>query len=150
MATFDSLKEASWCTDCNAKNQNSFRQAIFEKNRLDRQKSPKKLNYFWSFSWFFKKLIIFLDCLNAFMKCHDPLISIQHKLAMCYLPFWKKSGKTVKKGQFFLDLLDGQVAFFQKWSIKMSSGFLHCNQCIKALLLSYQTVPSGDFHFSTL
>ena len=47
MATIDSLKEASCHTDCNAKNQNSFRWTIFEKIRLDRQKSPKKLDIFF-------------------------------------------------------------------------------------------------------
>ena len=51
--------------------------------------------------------------LNAFMKCHDPLISNQQKLAMCYVPFEKKNQEHCKKGQFFLDPLDGQIAFFQ-------------------------------------
>ena len=52
---FDSLKEASWCTDCNAKNQNSFCWTIFEKMRLDCPKGPKKLGPFYSFSWIFPK-----------------------------------------------------------------------------------------------
>jgi hypothetical protein len=117
--------------------------------RLDHQKCTKILNYFFlNFSYFFSKLIMFIGCLNAFVKSHDPLIPIKRKITMCYVPFWKKLGKTVKKGNFFWDLLDCQVAFFQKWSIKMSSGFSHCNQCIKRLLLSYQTLPSGNFHFS--
>ena len=47
-----------------------------------------------------------------------------------------------------MDLLDGQVDFFQKRSIEMSSGFLRCNQCIETLLLSYQTLPYGNFNFS--
>ena len=36
-----------------------------------------------------------------------------------------------------------------KWDLAESWGFLRCNQCIKALLLSYQTPPYDDFHFST-
>ena len=60
---------------------------------------------------------------------------------------FEKIGKNCIKGYFFLDLLDGQFAFIQKNSIKMSSGFLRCNQCIKTLLLSYQTSPSHNFIF---
>ena len=91
---------------------------------------------------------MFIGYLNAFMKCHDPLISIQQKLAMCYVPFWTKLGKNCKKKVIFFYLLGGQVAFVQNWSIKISSSFLRCNQCIKRLLLSSQTLPSGNFHFS--
>ena len=40
---------------------------------------------------------MFIGCLNALVKCHDPLIPIQQKLAKCYVPFWKKLEKTVKK-----------------------------------------------------
>jgi hypothetical protein len=45
---------------------------------------------------------MFLGCLNAFVKCHDPLISIQQKLAMCYVTFWKNLGKMVKKSSILL------------------------------------------------
>jgi hypothetical protein len=55
---FDSSNVASWCTDCNAKNQNSFWWTVLEKIRFDRQKGPKQLNPYCSFSWFFSKLFI--------------------------------------------------------------------------------------------
>ena len=97
---FDSSNEASWCTDCNAKNQNSFRWTVLEKIRLDRQKGPKKLDPNCSFSWFFSKLFMFIRCLKAYMKCLDPLSST-----------------------ILLDLFDGQVSFFQERSIEMSSSF---------------------------
>ena len=119
IVTFDSLKEASWCTDCNAKNQNSFRWTIFEKMRLNRQKSPKKYNCFSSFSRLFSKIIMFRGCLNAFMKCHGPLSSIQQKLSMWYVPFWrKKMGKTVKKGYFFWTFWTVKLHFFKNCSSK--------------------------------
>ena len=51
---------------------------------------------------------MFIGCLNAYIKCHDPLTSIQQKLSMFYVPFWKNC----KKGQI-LNLLDGQVSFFK-------------------------------------
>ena len=122
----------------------------FWKNETWPSKNSKNFYYFSSFSWVFSKMIMFIGCLNAFMKCHDPLSSIQQKLAMCYVPFWKKTGKTIKRVNFLLDLLNGQVSFFHKLSIEMSSGFLRCDQCIKTLLLSYQTLPSGNFHFLSL
>ena len=152
MATFDSLREACWCTDCNAKKQNSFQWTIFEKMRLDRQKSPKKLNYFFRFVLFFSQnWSCFIGCLNAFMKCHDPQISNQQKLAMWYVPFWrKKMGKTVKKGFFFLPFKRSSCIFFKNGPSKWVLVFLCCNQCVKTLLLSYQTLPSGKFHFSPL
>ena len=40
---FDSSKEASWCTDYNTTNQNSFQWTILEKVRLDRQRGPQKI-----------------------------------------------------------------------------------------------------------
>ena len=57
---------------------------------------------------------MFIGCLNAFVKCHDPLISIQQKLAMCYVPFWKKLGKTVKNGLIFLGLFGRSSRIFSK------------------------------------
>ena len=150
MATFDSLKEASWCTDCNAKNQNSFRWTIFEKMRLDRQKSPKKLNFFLKFFLF----VFLTDHIYRLFECfYEVSWSIDIKSTetshvLCTIS--EKIRKNCKKGSFFLDLLDGQVVFFQKRSIETSSGFLRFNQCIKTLLLSYQTLPSGNFHFSPL
>ena len=124
---------------------------LFLKNETWPSKKSQKVELFFKVCpVFFSKLIMFIGCLKALMKCHDPQILIQQKLAMWYVPFWKKLGKPVKKGNLFFYLLDGQVAFFQKLSIQMSSGFLRCNQCIKTLLLSYQTLPSGNFHFSPL
>ena len=113
MATFDSLKEASCHTDCNAKNQKSFRWTIFEKIRLDRQKSPKKLEIFFQFFLFFSKLIMFIGFFNAYMKCHDPLSSFQQKLAMWCVPFWKNSGKTEKRVQFFWTFWTVKSYFFK-------------------------------------
>ena len=81
--------------------------------RLDRQKSPKKFNYFSSFPWVFSKLIMFIGCLNAFMKCHDPLSSIQQKLAMCYVPFWEKM-ENYKKGKFFFGPFGRSSRIFSK------------------------------------
>ena len=79
---FDSSNEASWCTDCNAKNQSSFRWTVPEKMRLDRNKGPKKLDPNCSFSRFFSKLFMFIRCLKAYMKCLDPLSTIIEKLAL--------------------------------------------------------------------
>ena len=123
MATFDSLKEASWCTDCNAENHNSFRWTIFKKMQLYCLISPKKLTLFFIFSQFFSKLIMFIGCLNAFMKCHDPLISIQQKQAMCYVPSWKKMGKTVKKVIFFWIFLTVKSHFFKNYPSKWALVF---------------------------
>ena len=44
-------------------------------------------------------------------------------------------------GDFFL-------IFFPKWDFAERWGFLHYNQCIKTLHLSYQTPPYNDFPFS--
>ena len=82
--------------------------------RLNRQKSPKKYNCFSSFSRLFSKIIMFIGCLNAFMKCHGPLSSIQQKLAMCNVPFWKKKGKNYKNGRFFVGPFGRSSPFFSK------------------------------------
>ena len=110
MATFDSLKEASWCTDCNAKNQNSFQWTIFDKWDLTVQKVPKSWTIFLSLSCFFpQKLIIFIGCLNAFMKCLDPQISIQQKLAIL-----EKIGKNCKKGVILFGPFGRSSCIFSK------------------------------------
>ena len=107
----------------------------FWKNETWPSKKFKKFYFFfYSFSCFFSKQILVIGVLNAFMKCHV-LYTLLEKI--------RKNRKKV----FVLDPLDGQVPFFHKWSIKMSSGFLCFNQCIKTLLLSYRTLPSGDCHF---
>ena len=66
MATFDSLKEASWRTDCNAKNQNSFRWTIFEEKKTWPLKKSKKYgNCFLVFPGFFFKA----DHVYRFFEC---------------------------------------------------------------------------------
>ena len=79
--------------------------------RLDRQKSPKKLNNFFKFVLFFflPKLIIFIGCLNAFMKCLDPQISIQQKLAIL-----EKIGKNCKKGVILFGPFGRSSCIFSK------------------------------------
>ena len=53
----DSLNEAFWCTDCNAKNLTSLRSLISVKMMKNRQKIPffSKMPNFYGFSWSFQK-----------------------------------------------------------------------------------------------
>ena len=62
---------------------------------------------------------MFIGCLNAFMKCHDPLIKIQQKLAQCNVPFWKKSGKTVKNVNFCWTFWTVKSHFFKNGPSKL-------------------------------
>ena len=54
---FDSLNEAFWCTDHNAKNLSSLQSPISEKNQEKPQKMGifEKIIIFGVFSWFFQK-----------------------------------------------------------------------------------------------
>ena len=56
---------------------------------------------------------------------------------------FEKNQEKLQLGLNFWELLDGQISFFQERSIDRSSGFLRCNQCIKALHLSYETALSA-------
>ena len=120
----NSLKEASWCTDCNAKKPELILMNHFWKNETCKNIQKSWIFFFLNFWWFLTKLIMFIGWLNAFVKRHDPLIPIQQKLAMCYVPFWKKMGKTVKKGWFLWDFLDGQVEMVHRnefWFVALQS-----------------------------
>ena len=57
LVPFDTSNEASLCTDCNAKNQNSFWRTVLEKIWLDRQKGPTKLDPNCSFFLIFFKTV---------------------------------------------------------------------------------------------
>ena len=87
IVAFDSFKEASWCTDCNAK----------KTELLVMDHFWKKLGSFCRFSWFISKFIMFIGCFNAYMKCHDPLSSFQQNLAVFYEPFLEKIWKNCKQ-----------------------------------------------------
>ena len=117
----------------------------FWKNKTRLSRSPKKLGIFSSFScvFFLLKTNHVYRILIAYIKCHDPLSSIQQKLGMWCVPFWKKSGIT-----FFGTFWANKSHFFKNGLPKLVLGFLHWNQCIKTLLLSYQTSLSEGFHFS--
>ena len=122
----------------------------FWKNATWPSKRSKKIYpFFQFFPIFFKTNHVYrlFECFYEVTWSTD-FNSTETSHVLCAI--LKKIRKNWKKGQFFLDLLDGQVKFFQKRSIEMSSGFLRCNQCIETLLLSYQTLPSGNFYFSPL
>ena len=85
------------------------------------------------------------------MKRFDALIATHKTSPLCEVSFLKKWGKTAKKCIFFRNahfFFYSFSWFFQKWDIVETRGFLRCNQCIKALHLSYQMTLSDDFHFS--
>ena len=52
---FDSLKEASWGTECNAKNRRSLLSTVYEKikKNLQKCKFPPKMPVIGTFWWFF-------------------------------------------------------------------------------------------------
>ena len=122
MASFDSLKEVSWFTDCNAKNQNSFWLTIFEKVRLDHQKNPKnKFKCFVVFPIFFFKTdhaYRLFECLYE-VSWSTKFNSTETSHVLCTI--LEEIGKNCKKGQFFLDLLDNQFLLFQKSCIRKLS-----------------------------
>ena len=90
-----------------------------KKNESWISKRSKKIDPFVVFPDFLSsKLIIFIGSLNTYMKCHDPLSSIQQKLAKFYVPFWKKSGKTVKRVNFFGTFWMVKSYFFKNGSAK--------------------------------
>ena len=62
----------------------------FWKNETWPSKKSKKIDLFYKFFLGFFKTDHVYRLLECFMKCHDPLSSIQQKLAMCYVPFWRK------------------------------------------------------------
>ena len=73
---FDSSKQGSWCTECNAKKRNSVQTTIFEKNQERLLKNglfnPKMrfLPVFGTISWFFQKWYFiksfgFLRCIQC-------------------------------------------------------------------------------------
>ena len=118
IVTFDSLKEASWCTDCNAKNQNSFGWTIFEKMRLDRQKSPKKFNYFSSFLWlFFKNDHVYrlFECFYE-VSWSTEFNSTETSHVLCTI--LEKNGKNFKMGQFFWTFWMVKSHFFKNYPSK--------------------------------
>ena len=121
----------------------------FWKNEIVPSKKSKKIGPFFTvFPVFFFKLahktwLVFVE-LN--LRNHDT--SYKHSSNLRTWSVLKNNQEKLQKGQFFLDLFDIEDYFFQKWSIKTSSGFWRCNQCIKTLLLSYQTSISDYFHFS--
>ena len=59
---------------------------------------------------------------------------------------FEKIQKHYKKGQFVGDLFVLSL-LFSKIVLQNEFCFLHCNQCIKTLHLSYQTALSEDFQF---
>ena len=58
IVTFDSLKEASWCTDCNAKNRTHFNRSFLKKWDLSIQKDQTNWTLFTVFSRLFQKWYI--------------------------------------------------------------------------------------------
>ena len=64
--------------------------------------------------------------------------------------FSKQPEKTTKRVQFFVDFFTVKSHFFNNGPLKCVIVFLHLNQSIKTLLLSFQTSPSDHFHFSPL
>ena len=54
------------------------------------------------------------------MEYIDPLSQMQKKMDLFDVRFWrKKSGKTVKRVNFFVDPFDGQVNFFHNVPSKL-------------------------------
>ena len=118
--------------------------------RIERQKCPKFFFIFF-FSWTFSKLTMFIGCLNAFVKCHDPLISIPQKLAMCYVPFSKNLGKTVKKkkGQFFGTFWSVKSYFFKNGPSKWVLFFFALQSVHQDASFKFSNVSIRRFSFFT-
>ena len=124
MVLFDSSNEASWCTDYNAKKLELISMNVLEKMRLDRQKGPTKFEPFYSFSWFFPKWYLkqskFLHhCTQCIKTLH---ISLQTPYE--HEQFWKKSGKTTIRVQFFWTFLTVKSYFFKNGPSKWFRGGL--------------------------
>ena len=97
--------------------------------------------------------------IHEFILWLDPQASMQNKLALIVVLFYKILGK-LQKGSNFVDPFCRSSHNFPIQSIKISSDFLRCNQCIKFLNaslelsnagLSYDLnchiIKCGDFHF---
>ena len=128
--------------------QNSIRCTVLEKMRLARQKGPKNLDPFYSFSWFFVRTVYVHKVFEGLYDVSWSTEFNDKETGFVLSTILENIWKNCKKGPILLDLFYGQVSFFQERSIEMSSGFLRCNQCIKTLHLSYQMALSDDFKFS--
>ena len=112
---FNSSNEASWCTDCNPKNQNSFWWTVLKKMRLDHKEGPTKLDPFYSFSWFFpppkwylKKSKFLYNGTQWIERLHTSLQTpYEHER------FWNKSRKTRIRVHFFWSFLTVKSYFFK-------------------------------------
>ena len=79
---FDSSKEASWCTECNAKKSHVFTKYGFYKNQEENFKNCGfgpflvKMSTFWGFSWFFQKPYFVRSwgwgqCIRTLLLCYQ-------------------------------------------------------------------------------
>ena len=98
----------------------------------------------------FKKTVGIL-ILIAQKKRPDALNAAQKTSGLSKVRFWRKKSRKTLKNWHFLQFLPKTVIFwgfswfFQKPYIIKRWGFLHCIQCIRTLLLSYQNPLSDNF-----
>ena len=106
------------------------------------------------FALFFARLVpLWPLAMVASLIGSDALITTQKKNPALYkVPFREKSRKIARNDHFSkITIFCGFAWFFREMKgmrPRRELGFFLCfNQCIKALHLSYKTLPYKDFHF---
>ena len=132
------------------KNRTHFDEAFWKKNSHDLQKGQTKIDPFYSFSWFFPKWYLkqskFLHhCTQWIKTLHISLQTpYEHK------QFWKKSGKTTIRVQFFGTFLTVKSYFFKnglsKWILFFCVAISASRRFIWAIKRHYPMI--FNFHFS--
>ena len=88
-----------------------------------------------------------LGCLIAQLKRFDALITTQKNPGSLKSPILER--KNAQNDHFSKMTIFWRFSWFKKknWTLQRAGFFLCCNQCIKTLHLSYQTLPYEDLHF---